>query len=53
LRYRVEPAFLTRAADAFEAILDGSSVGHLGADLLRRPADRHDFVDFTVLRPVG
>jgi glyoxylase-like metal-dependent hydrolase (beta-lactamase superfamily II) len=53
LRYRVGPDFLGRAADAFEAIVGGTSIGRLGADLLQRPALRHDFDDFTVLRPVG
>lgn len=53
LRYRVEPAFLERAADAFEAIVSGRSSGAPGADLLRRPALRHEFADFTVLRPAS
>jgi glyoxylase-like metal-dependent hydrolase (beta-lactamase superfamily II) len=53
LRYRVEPAFLDRAADAFEAVAGGRSAGTPGRDLLRRPALRHEFADFTVLRPVG
>jgi glyoxylase-like metal-dependent hydrolase (beta-lactamase superfamily II) len=52
LRYRAGPEFLRRAADAFEAIMDGSSTGKPGADLLRRPALRHEFADFTVLRPL-
>jgi len=52
LRYRVEPAFLDRAADAFAAVADGTSTGRVGADLLGRPALRHDFADFTILRPV-
>jgi glyoxylase-like metal-dependent hydrolase (beta-lactamase superfamily II) len=53
LRYRVRPEFLRRAAEAFEAIRDGSSTGRPGADLLRRPALRHEFADFAVLRPLG
>jgi glyoxylase-like metal-dependent hydrolase (beta-lactamase superfamily II) len=53
LRYRVEPAFLDRAADAFAAIVTGTSTGAPGADLLRRPVLRHEFADFTVLRPAG
>jgi glyoxylase-like metal-dependent hydrolase (beta-lactamase superfamily II) len=52
LRYRVGPEFLRRAADAFEAIADGSSPGTPGADLLKRPAMRHEFADFTVLLPL-
>jgi glyoxylase-like metal-dependent hydrolase (beta-lactamase superfamily II) len=52
LRYRVRPGFLTAAADAFEAIADGSSTGTPGTDLLLRPALRHEFAEFTVLRPV-
>lgn len=51
LRYRVRPGFLAAAADAFEAIVDGTSTGTPGADLLRRPASRHEFAEFTVLRP--
>ena len=53
LRYRVPPAFLAAAADAFAAIVDGRSVGVPGADLLRRPALRHEFGEFTVLRPAA
>lgn len=53
LRYRVGPDFLWRAADAFEAVADGTSVGRPGTDLLRRPVRRHEFADFTVLRPVA
>jgi glyoxylase-like metal-dependent hydrolase (beta-lactamase superfamily II) len=52
LRYRARPSLLTAAADAFEAIVDGTSVGTPGADLLRRPASRHEFAEFTVLRPL-
>ncbi len=52
LRYRVRPGFLRAAADAFEAIVDGSSTGRPGTDLLRRPASRHEFDEFTVLRPL-
>jgi glyoxylase-like metal-dependent hydrolase (beta-lactamase superfamily II) len=52
LRYRVGPDFLRRAADAFEAVAAGSSAGRPGADLLQRPALRHEFADFTVLRPL-
>jgi glyoxylase-like metal-dependent hydrolase (beta-lactamase superfamily II) len=51
LRYRAEPQFLRQAADAFEAIVDGTSAGTPGTDLLRRPALRHEFAQFTVLRP--
>jgi len=53
LRYRARPRLLTAAADAFEAIVDGRSVGTPGTDLLRRPASRHEFAEFTVLRPLG
>ncbi len=52
LRYRADPGFLGAAADAFEAIISGSSAGVLGADLLMRPAMRHEFAEFTILRPV-
>jgi glyoxylase-like metal-dependent hydrolase (beta-lactamase superfamily II) len=52
LRYRARPALLRQAADAFEAIADGTSAGIPGADLLRRPALRHEFAQFTVLRPL-
>jgi glyoxylase-like metal-dependent hydrolase (beta-lactamase superfamily II) len=51
-RYQVGPGLLRRAADAFEAIVAGTSQGRLGTDLLQRPAMRHEFADFTVLRPV-
>jgi glyoxylase-like metal-dependent hydrolase (beta-lactamase superfamily II) len=51
LRYRARPGLLTAAADAFAAIIDGTSAGTPGADLLRRPAIRHEFAEFTVLRP--
>jgi glyoxylase-like metal-dependent hydrolase (beta-lactamase superfamily II) len=51
LRYRASPALLTAAADAFEAIMAGTSAGRLGTDLLLRPAVRHEFAEFTVLRP--
>jgi len=40
------------AADAFEAIVDGTSAGVPGGDLLGRPASRHEFGEFTVLRPL-
>jgi glyoxylase-like metal-dependent hydrolase (beta-lactamase superfamily II) len=53
LRYRVGPDLLGRAADAFEAVLGGSSSGRAGADPLGRPAQRHEFADFTVLRPAS
>jgi glyoxylase-like metal-dependent hydrolase (beta-lactamase superfamily II) len=52
LRYRARPGFLRAAADAFEAIVDGSSTGTPGTDLLKRPASRHEFAEFTVLRPL-
>lgn len=52
-RYRVAPAFLKQAAAAFEAIVTGTSVGRLGTDLLQRPAMRHEYPEFTVLRPVA
>jgi glyoxylase-like metal-dependent hydrolase (beta-lactamase superfamily II) len=52
LRYRAEPDFLGRAAEAFEAVAAGSSPGRPGADLLNRPALRHEFADFAVLRPL-
>ena len=52
LRYRAQPEFLRQAADAFEAIIDGTSTGMPGTDLLRRPALRHEFTQFTVLRPL-
>lgn len=51
LRYRARPGLLPAAADAFAAIVDGSSAGTPGADLLGRPASRHEFAEFTVLRP--
>jgi glyoxylase-like metal-dependent hydrolase (beta-lactamase superfamily II) len=53
LRYRAGPGFLRAAADAFEAIVDGSSTGRPGTDLLRRPASRHEFAEFSVLCPLG
>jgi glyoxylase-like metal-dependent hydrolase (beta-lactamase superfamily II) len=53
LRYRVEPEFLNRAADGFAAVAAGTATGHPGVDLLGRPALRHDFADFTILRPVA
>ncbi|KQC38068.1 hydrolase glyoxylase [Frankia sp. ACN1ag] len=53
LRYRVGPDFLRRAADAFEAVAAGEAPGRPGTDLLRRPALRHDFADFSILRPLG
>jgi glyoxylase-like metal-dependent hydrolase (beta-lactamase superfamily II) len=52
LRYRVGPQFLRRAADAFADVISGRSAGVPGADLLRRPAVRHEFGEFTILRPV-
>jgi glyoxylase-like metal-dependent hydrolase (beta-lactamase superfamily II) len=52
LRYRAGPQFLRRAAEAFEAIAAGSSKGRPGTDLLNRPALRHEFADFAVLRPL-
>jgi glyoxylase-like metal-dependent hydrolase (beta-lactamase superfamily II) len=52
LRYRARPGLLTAAADAFAAIVNGTSAGTPGADLLRRPASRHEFAEFTVLRPL-
>jgi glyoxylase-like metal-dependent hydrolase (beta-lactamase superfamily II) len=52
LRYRVRPGFLRAAADAFEAIAAGTSTGRPGTDLLGRPASRHGFAEFTVLRPL-
>jgi glyoxylase-like metal-dependent hydrolase (beta-lactamase superfamily II) len=51
LRYQTAPGFLAAAADAFEAIVAGRSEGTPGTDLLLRPACRHEFGDFTVLRP--
>jgi glyoxylase-like metal-dependent hydrolase (beta-lactamase superfamily II) len=51
LRYRVGPDFIRRAADGFADVLSGRSTGVPGADLLGRPALRHEFPDFTVLRP--
>ena len=53
LRYRVSAAFLAAAADAFEAIVAGTSAGRPGADLLLRPALRHEFAEFAVLRPLA
>ncbi|GAA4260101.1 MBL fold metallo-hydrolase [Dactylosporangium darangshiense] len=52
LRYAVGPSFLRRAAAAFANVAAGRSAGVPGADLLRRPALRHDFGDFTILRPM-
>jgi glyoxylase-like metal-dependent hydrolase (beta-lactamase superfamily II) len=52
LRYRARPGMLAAAADAFEAIVDGTSAGVPGGDLLGRPASRHEFAEFTVLRPL-
>ena len=52
LRYRARPGLLAAAADAFEAIVDGTSAGTPGGDLLGRPASRHEFAEFTVLRPL-
>jgi glyoxylase-like metal-dependent hydrolase (beta-lactamase superfamily II) len=51
LRHRVGPDFLRRAADGFAEVLAGVSIGVPGGDLLGRPALRHEFGDFTVLRP--
>ncbi|GAA4705574.1 MBL fold metallo-hydrolase [Phytohabitans rumicis] len=53
LRYRVGPDFLRRAADGFADVVSGRSVGEPGADLLGRSVLRHEFGDFTVLRPVS
>jgi glyoxylase-like metal-dependent hydrolase (beta-lactamase superfamily II) len=53
LRFRVGAKFLRAAADAFEAILSGASSGVPGVDLLRRPAVRHEFAEFAVLRPAA
>jgi len=53
LRYRVGPDFLRRAADGFADLVSGSSLGVPGTDLLGRPALRHEFGDFAVLRPLG
>lgn len=52
MRYRVAPSFLRSAAEAFEAIVAGSSTGRPGTDLLLRPAMRHEFAEFSVLRPL-
>ena len=52
LRYRARPTFLAAAADAFEAIVAGTSAGRPGTDLLLRPALRHEFAEFNVLRPL-
>ena len=52
LRYRLGPQFLRRAADAFADVISGRSAGVPGADLLRRPAVRHEFGEFTILRPM-
>ena len=52
LRYRARPGLLAAAADAFEAIVDGTSAATPGGDLLGRPASRHEFAEFTVLRPL-
>jgi len=51
LRYRARPDLLTAAADAFAAVIDGTSTGRPGSDLLLRPATRHQFDQFSVLRP--
>ncbi|HTR94285.1 MAG TPA: MBL fold metallo-hydrolase [Trebonia sp.] len=51
LRYRARPGLLTAAADAFAAIIAGTSAGTPGSDLLLRPATRHEFDEFSVLRP--
>ncbi|CAO5237605.1 AtzH-like domain-containing protein [Frankia sp. AgKG'84/4] len=51
LRYRVGPDFLRRAADAFDRVAAGTAAGRPGTDLLRRPVHRHDFADFSILRP--
>ncbi len=53
LRYRVGPDFLRRAADGFADVAAGRSAGVPGIDLLGRPALRHEFADFAVLRPLG
>jgi glyoxylase-like metal-dependent hydrolase (beta-lactamase superfamily II) len=52
MRYAVEPAFLTRAAEAFASIAAGTSASRPGTDLLGRPASRHEYGEFTVLRPL-
>jgi glyoxylase-like metal-dependent hydrolase (beta-lactamase superfamily II) len=52
LRYQAGPELLSAAADAFEEVLSGSSAGVLGTDLLLRPAIRHEFSEFAILRPV-
>ena len=52
LRYRARPGLLAAAADAFEAIVDGTSAGTPGGDLLRQARLRHEFAEFTVLRPL-
>jgi glyoxylase-like metal-dependent hydrolase (beta-lactamase superfamily II) len=51
LRYRARPGLLAAAADAFAAVVDGTSAGTPGRDLLLRPAIRHEFAEFSVLRP--
>jgi glyoxylase-like metal-dependent hydrolase (beta-lactamase superfamily II) len=51
LRYRVGPDFLRRAADGFAAVATRRSTPVAGIDLLGRPAARHEFGDFSVLRP--
>ncbi len=51
LRYRVGPDFLRRAAEAFDQVAAGTAPGRPGTDLLRRPVRRHDFADFSILRP--
>jgi glyoxylase-like metal-dependent hydrolase (beta-lactamase superfamily II) len=51
LRYRARPGLLTAAAEAFAAVIDGRDAGTPGRDLLLRPATRHEFAEFSVLRP--
>jgi glyoxylase-like metal-dependent hydrolase (beta-lactamase superfamily II) len=53
LRYRARPGLLAAAADAFAAVVNGASAGTPGRDLLLRPAIRHEFAEFSVLRPVA
>ena len=52
LRYQAGPGLLSDAAEAFEAVLDGSSPGALATDLLLRPVILHEFAEFAILCPV-